>query len=151
VEIVAEELDIEIDPVGSTTFKREDLAQGVEPDASFYIQHREHVRGKSQIDLAADPPPDLMIEVDFTSSSLDRFPIFAGLGVPEVWRYSAGRVSISVLTDERYVESASSRVLPPVTADVLNRLLVDRRSMKRAEWKRSIRSWLREQTAGDQG
>jgi Uma2 family endonuclease len=146
VEIVADELGIEIDPVGSMTLRRGDLQQGVEPDASFYIQNVERVRDKSQIHPSSDPPPDLMIEVDFTNSSLNRFPIFAGLGVPEVWRYSRGRVTISALAQDQYIEVPSSRVLPPVTAEALTRFLAQRTSMQRAERKRTIRAWLHEQT-----
>src|SRR3990172_2765201 len=37
VEIVAAELDVRIDILGSTTFKRQDVARGFEPDSCFYV------------------------------------------------------------------------------------------------------------------
>src|SRR6266700_436280 len=93
-EVIAEELHIELDNAGSTTFKREDLTRGFEPDSCFYVQNVERVRDRDQIDLTVGPPPDLVIEIDISSSSLDRFPIFANIGVPEVWRYDGTRLII---------------------------------------------------------
>ncbi len=90
VEELAVELDVDVESAGSTTFKREDLACGFEPDECFYFQNVEHVRGKHNIDLNVDPPPDLVVEVDVTSYSLDKLPIYASLGISEVWRYADG-------------------------------------------------------------
>jgi Uma2 family endonuclease len=64
---------------GSTTFKREELGRGIEPDASSYLQHAAHVRGKVAIDLDSDALPDLVIEIDITHPSLDKFPIYAAI------------------------------------------------------------------------
>jgi len=57
IELLCVELDIEIDTLGSTTFRREDLAKGLEPDECYYVQHADDVRGKKELDLAVDPPP----------------------------------------------------------------------------------------------
>jgi len=73
-EITAEETSCDFCVTGSTTFKRKDLAKGVEPDSSFYFRHAQSIRDKDQIDLATDPPPELIIEVDITNYSLDSFP-----------------------------------------------------------------------------
>jgi len=80
---------------GSTTFGREDVSGGFEPDQSFYFsENAGRVRGKKRIDLNADdPPPDVVVEVDVTSPSLDKLPVYARLGVREVWRYADGRRS----------------------------------------------------------
>ena len=98
--------------LGSTTFNREDLERGFEPDASFYIRNEALIRGKRRIDLNVDPPPDLVIEVDITSPSLDKFPIYARPGVPEVWRYDGERLTIYELRSEEFVEVAVSKILP---------------------------------------
>src|SRR5882724_6107193 len=84
VEVLAEELNIDVDNLGSTTFRREDIERGLEPDSCFYIQNVDKVRGKARIDLTTDPSPDLVIEIDITSGSLDKFPIYAQVGVPEI-------------------------------------------------------------------
>jgi len=92
VSSLAEALGIEILPIRSTTIRRPDL--GVEPDAAYYVRNEPLVRGRKQIDFATDPPPDLVIEVDITSDSIEKLPLFAALGFPEVWRYKEGKVQI---------------------------------------------------------
>ena len=94
-EIVSEIGDLlEMDFVvaGSTTFRKETGKKGFEPDDSFYFQNAAQIRRNDDINLAVDPPPELIIEVDVTSPSLPRFPIFAEVGVAEVWRYDGSDV-----------------------------------------------------------
>ena len=54
------------------------------------VRHEAEVRNKDRIDFRIDPPPDLVLEIDISHSSLDRMGIYGILGVPEVWRYSNG-------------------------------------------------------------
>jgi len=114
VEELAVELDIDVVGAGSTTFKREDLARGFEPDASFYFsQNAAKVRGKRRISLdAGDPPPDLVVEADITSPSASKLPIYASLGVAEVWRHDGDRLAILALRrdgeGEHYAEIPES-------------------------------------------
>jgi Uma2 family endonuclease len=77
VEIVTEELDLEIRSLSASTWSRKDLLKGVEADECYYIQNEAAVRGKMEIDLSMDPPPDLAIEIDISSPSLPRLPIYA--------------------------------------------------------------------------
>ena len=141
---VAEELNIEAEDLGSTTFRREDLERGFEPDSCFYIQNEEQVRSKDRIDLAVDPPPDLVIEIDITSPSFSKLPIYAQIGVPEVWRYDGERMTILVLEGSDYAETAESIVLPPVTSNVLTDFVEKSKSMKRTAWLEVVREWSRE-------
>lgn len=145
VELVAAEWETDIRNVGSMTFKRQDLQRGFEPDMSFYIQHEEQVRGRKQIDLAVDPPPDLLIEIEVTSSAIAKLPIYAEVGVPEVWRIAAERVAVLGLEAGDYRESDVSIALPPLDGDVLSRFLVESRTMPRTGWIRAVRGWAREQ------
>jgi len=145
VEVLAEEMHIDVRNFGSTTFRRTDLARGFEPDSCFYIQHEADISGKSTIDLTVDPPPDLVIEVDITRSSLDKFPIYAQLGVPEVWRYDGQRLSIYSLMAEGYVESEVSLALPLLTGPWLSEVLIQSKTMKRTALLRSFRTWVRQQ------
>lgn len=64
IETVADELEMEILEVGALTLEREDLSRAIEPDSCFYLQNERKVRGKEEIKLPDDPPPDLAIEVD---------------------------------------------------------------------------------------
>lgn len=143
VEVVAEELSVDVRNVGSMTFRREDLERGFEPDSCFYIQNEEHVGGKAQIDLLVDPPPDLVIEIDITSPSLNKFPIYAQIGVPEIWRYGGERVAIFELQGTRYDEVAQSGALPPLDSVILSSLLEESKTLKRTAWLRKLREWAR--------
>jgi len=106
VELVGAELRKDVHPAGSVTLKRKDLEKGFEPDSCFYFRNVERMRKKDEIDLASDPPPDLVIEVDITRSSLDRFRIFGAVGVPEVWRYDGEQVLMYLLDQAVYTESS---------------------------------------------
>jgi len=145
VETVAEETGTEFRNVGSMTFKRENLRRGFEPDTCFYIQNEGSVRGKAQIDLADDPPPDLVIEVDVASPSLDKLPIYAQVGVPEIWRVSGGRTAILRLRSDGtgYSEVRESEALPAVTGRDLTRFVEGGRTLGRLSWNREVREWAR--------
>lgn len=101
IEIVSLELNISMIPLGSTTFISKDLQKGLEPDECYYIAHAPDIAGKKRIDLKIDPPPDLVLEVDMTSRSIKREPIYAAMGVAELWRFSDGRLRIHQLTRDR--------------------------------------------------
>ena len=134
--------------VGSTTYRRGDIGRGFEPDASFYIRNEERIRGKPRIDLSVDPPPDLVIEVDITSPSLDKFPIYARLGVHEVWRYDGTRATIFLLEEGEYVEAGESVALPSLTSDVLTLFVEESTSLGSTDWLRRVREWARGNITG---
>ncbi len=137
---VAEALEVDIEGAGSTTFRREDLERGFEPDACYYLTEATLIRQKDDLDLTIDPPPELVIEIDITSPSLNKFPIFAAIGVAEVWRYSGGgQVSIFRLSGGEYVNVAESVALPGVSGALVSRLLAVSQTMKRTEWLRLVR------------
>jgi Uma2 family endonuclease len=144
VELLAAELGIDVYNLGSTTLKREDLERGFEPDSCFYIENEERVRGKARIDLAVDPPPDLVIEIDITSPSFSKLPIYAQIGVPEVWRYDGERLKILVLEGSEYAETAESTVVPPVTSIVLSNCMEKSTTTKRTVWLEAVREWARD-------
>lgn len=149
VELVAGALAIPVSNVGSMTFKREDLQRGFEPDSSFYIQHEERIRGRIQIDPATDPPPDLVIEIDVSRSSLDKLAIYAQMGVLEVWRFDEGRFNIGTLVAGGYEESTTSRALPFLTSDVVVHWLAESHSRPRPDWMWAVVDWVRAQRAAD--
>src|SRR5262249_48213469 len=126
---------------GSTTFKRKDIKRGFEPDSCFYIHHPEAVRGKKRLNLAKDPPPDLIVEIDVTHGSLDRLPIFAAVGVLEVWRYENNVVKIYRLSRDEYVENEESGLFPGVMATGLTQLIAEGQAMRRIEWLQKVREW----------
>lgn len=111
IEVIVDELEVEARSLGALLLEREDLTRAVEPDSCFYIQNESRVRGKS-IQLPDDPPPDLVIESDYTSSSLNKFGIYAALGVPELWRYRQQTLEVYQLVGDFYELSATSIAFP---------------------------------------
>ncbi len=122
-ERLSETLDIEIFAGGSTTFQREDLERGFEPDECYYVQNADVMRGKDAVNLDFDPPPDLTIEIDVKHSSLNRMSIFAAIGIPEVWRYDGEFLTIYLLKEGVYETSETSSVLPKVQTEKLLELI----------------------------
>jgi Uma2 family endonuclease len=144
VKILLEELRIDCECFGSTTFKRQDMAQGIEPDDSFYIQNQARMIGKERIDLTIDPPPDLAIEVDVTSRT--QLSAYEALGVPELWRYEHHRLQISVLQDGKYVESDFSPMFPKLPIiEIISQYVEQSRTLGRSSALRAFRQWVREQ------
>jgi Uma2 family endonuclease len=144
VEALLEELDIEFWSLGSTTFKNQKMAQGVEPDACFYIQNEAAVRGKNRIDLETAPPPDLGIEIDLTSRT--QFNNYEALGVPELWRYNGRNLQISVLQDAKYIQSDRSLQFPnfPIT-ELIPQYLQESKTAGRNVAMKAFRSWVKAQ------
>ena len=145
VESVSEELNVEIRSLGSLTCRREDLARGLEPDQCYYIQNENVVWDKQQINLNQDPPPDLVVEIDVTSSSIDRLSLYASLGVPEVWRYDGNRLIIYQLESQEYVERDVSPTFPFLSQVEMLRFLELRKTTKENALIRLFREWVRSQ------
>ena len=138
-----EEMDTDFVASGSTTFKREALKRGFEPDASFYIRNAERVRGKKRLNLEIDPPPDLLIEIDVTTDSMNKLPLYAALRVSEVWRYESA-VEISILDGTRYVRRAASLAIPILDEHFITELMESSLTMKRPAWARQTRDRIRQ-------
>jgi len=141
---LADAMDLEVEALGSTTFKRQELDRGFEPDSCFYVQNFERRRGKDRIDLGVDPPPDLVVEVDITSPSISKLPMFAEFGVPEVWRFDGKRLSMLRLTPSSYEEVGTSEVFPGVSAQSISQLLDRGKSLGGTGWLRLARAWAHE-------
>jgi Uma2 family endonuclease len=103
--------------------KRKDRDRGTEPDACFYVQTASLLGAKSRIDVAKDPPPDIAVEIDVHQDSIGKFPVYASLGIPEIWRYDGSAITIHRLEGGRYVSVPSSAALPVLDASTLTRFL----------------------------
>jgi Uma2 family endonuclease len=144
LKVLLDELDMNWESLGSTTFQREEMQAGIEPDDCFYIQNHALVIGRKRIDLAVDPPPDLAIEVDVTSKTQLR--AYEALGIPEIWVYQNQQIRIHVLREGRYVESPSSPTFPDFPAIAgISQFLEMSRTSGTAPALRAFRKWVREQ------
>lgn len=139
-----EELEIEFLTLGSTTFKNQQMAQGIEPDQCFYIQNEARVRGKKRLDLATDPPPDLALEIDVTSRTHPN--IYAALKVPELWRFEQGKLQITVLRSTQYIEVEESPTFPGMA---LREAIVQSANQSQTAGRnaaiKAFRAWVRQQ------
>ena len=139
VGLLAESGEVDFEPAGETTFRREDLEKGFQPDSCFYFTCLDELRAKEDVNLDVDPPPDLILEIDITSSSLNRLPLFAAVGVPEVWRYEKGAIKIYQLHGGIYDESPVSQWFPTVNAEQLAGWLATSTTMPHFKWVQTIR------------
>lgn len=129
IEAFADFHEIEIQGVESTTFRRADLAKGFEADKSYYIIHADKIRAKDRIDLSSDAPPDLVVEVEITSSAIDRMSLFAAMRIPEVWRHDGDQLTMARLTGNSYEVIAESECLRGLGSEKINSFLDQRKSI----------------------
>ncbi len=143
VKILLEELEVDRECYGSTTFKRKDMEAGIEPDNCFYIQNYRLMIGKRRLDLTVDPPPDLAIEVDVTSKT--QLSAYEALSVSELWVFSQGLLTINVLQGGEYVESSFSPIFPnlPIIEGVSQFVKMSLKQGSSATL-RAFRKWVRE-------
>jgi Uma2 family endonuclease/parvulin-like peptidyl-prolyl isomerase len=104
IKAITEELDMPRLALGSTTFRRRLKKKGLEPDDCFYIQNQPRIVGKKRIHLPKDPPPDIAIEIEITRRCIAKLPIYAALGVPEIWRYDGKKLQCLRLDRDSYRE-----------------------------------------------
>jgi Uma2 family endonuclease len=112
IEALSEERGIEVASLGSTTFRRKDKGKGLEPDECYYFKNERRMRGRKRLNLNRDPVPELVVEIDITHRSVEREPIYAALGVPEIWRWDGTKLDALVLTDRQYRKSDKSLAFP---------------------------------------
>ena len=125
IHAMGDELDLDVEPFGQATWKRERDRKGAEGDSCFYIVNSKRIIGNPDIDINVDPPPDLILEIDSTNYSLSKFPIYAAFGVPEIWRYEVEKnlLHIYELREGTYVEVPASRFFPILSPDILPPLI----------------------------
>ncbi len=142
LELYSLEKDIPITGYGSVTCRRKRLRKGAEPDECYYVQTPPPPGGQEQLDLNKYPPPDLVIEVDITRGSIEREPIYAALGVREIWRYEVGRIVPMHLQAGRYESAQGSLAFPELDIEQFNRFLTMALEKSQHEAAKAMRKWL---------
>ncbi|HEY2584397.1 MAG TPA: Uma2 family endonuclease [Tepidisphaeraceae bacterium] len=143
VRILATELKAPIIGGGSTTFRRRKSEAGLEPDRCFYIQNANSIRGKTELNLAIDPPPDLAIEIEISRRLANRVEVYRRLRMPEIWCDDGTRLQILCLADNGYESADQSRAFPQFSATQLHDLLMLSAGIDETEWALKVREWLR--------
>ena len=142
--LTAEALDLPFEQLGSTTFRQRAKSRGVEPDRCFYIVNAHRILGRLTLDLDTDPPPDIVVEIDLSSDSDTKLPIYASMGVPEIWRFDGAHASILRLASDgaAYAPSPASRFYPVLSPAVLDEHLALSKVSGQKVFRRAFRAWL---------
>ncbi|MGI8502197.1 MAG: Uma2 family endonuclease [Hassallia sp.] len=141
---LAEELEIEVRSAGSTTLKRRIAKRGIEPDNCYYIQNELAIRGRETLNLEIDPAPDLAIEIDITSSSVNKLGIYSALGIAELWRYNGRDLKFYQLIEGQYVECEFSIAFPIISVSDISRFIQQSKTMGEIALLKSFRAWVRQ-------
>jgi Uma2 family endonuclease len=145
VETISSTLKIPIKSVGSTTVTRKPAKRGLQPDEGYYFANEPAVRFKMKYDPSVDPPPDLVIEVDVTSKSIKRMPVYAALRVPEVWRHDGSQLFFYGLHRGKYRRLEQSLSFPFLKPDDLMRFLNQCTKVDEMTLLDSFATWVRRQ------
>jgi Uma2 family endonuclease len=125
-------------------------AKGAEPDTCFYVQNVTRIIGKRSLDFNTDPPPDIVVEIDVTNASASKFPIYAALGVPEIWRYDGHQAYFYHLAGEQYIEILHSQAFPFLTSTVLVQFIEQSKTEGQDAALDAARAWAQvNKTAGN--
>ncbi|MGA7953670.1 MAG: Uma2 family endonuclease [Gloeobacterales cyanobacterium] len=143
--ILVVELGLKLKTMGSTTLDRADLDRGAEPDNGYHIQNQPKVAGR-EVNLATDPPPDLVVEVDISHADIDKPALYATIGVPEFWRFNGQVWQIYHLQTDTYVECDHTPIFPLVNKDDLYQFLAACQQDEVAA-EVNFRAWVRQQIA----
>jgi Uma2 family endonuclease len=142
IRILVVELGLKIKTMGSTTLDRSDLERGAEPDNAYYIQNQPLVAGRT-VDLATDPPPDLVVEIDITHTDINKPALYASMGVPEFWRYDGREWRIYKLENDEYLEVSVSPTFAILPKSKLYEFLAAAQ-LDEIEAEVNFRNWVRE-------
>ncbi len=141
IDALAEQFEKNWLALGSTTYTKDDIEKGFEPDSCFYFENEPKMRGVKRLDMSVQPAPDLIVEVDITSLSTFRQHIYAAFGVPEIWRFDGERVEILKLENNKYISIENSLSLPKVSPAVLTDFVKESQTLSRLEWIGKVRDW----------
>lgn len=145
IEALTAELGIPLRSLRSTTWKRRQLGKGCEADECYYILNHHRVCERRHVDLAVDPPPDLVVETEVSRSAVSKLRIYSALGVPEIWRWRKnGLAAYSLGADGKYLEREFSLNLPMLRVKELEAFLDFDLSADESAWIRKFQAWVRE-------
>ncbi len=147
---ITRELGVKLEACGSMTIRSAWQSKGAEPDTCFYVQNAARIIGKRSLDFNTDPSPDIVVEIDVTNASQSKFPIYAALGVPEIWRYDGSQAYFYHLSGEQYVEASHSRAFSFLAGAVLAQFIEQSKTEGQDAALEATREWVRvNMTAGN--
>jgi Uma2 family endonuclease len=145
--VMCEEMGFEIKRTGSLTLTRDDLERGGEPDSSYYIQNESQMRDKENIDLEKDPPPDLVLEVEYSRSAINKLNLYASMEIPEFWRFDGTNLRLYALAGKQYAEVKVSPTFNLISVTEIPRFLQQAKTNGENATTREFRAWVRQQVS----
>jgi Uma2 family endonuclease len=141
VDRLADAWDLDLVDTGSTTLQDILLQKGVEPDSAHFIQHAAEAFHDKSSPFPGGLPPDLIVEVEITQALVARLPIFAAMGVPEIWHATTAGVAILTLQSGGYERASVSLAFPLLTEAKLTEFLALEQDLTRREWSKAVKAW----------
>lgn len=135
-------LGVKLETCGSMTLRSVPQRKGAEPDSCFYVQNAARIIGQRRLDFDVDPPPDIVVEIDVTNESQSKFPIYAALGVPEIWRYDGHTAAFYTLINAEYVATAYSRAFPFLPCTLLAQWIEQSKLEGQDATLDTVRAWM---------
>ncbi|BBD61353.1 hypothetical protein NIES2109_41810 [Nostoc sp. HK-01] len=93
-------------PVGSATRRAKEKSASFEPDESYYIGEKKE-------------NPDLAIEVNITSGSIDKLEKYKRFNIPEVWFWENNQFYLYRLKNDNYEQIQQSELFPDLDIQLL--------------------------------
>ena len=98
---------------------------------------------RGEMDMTKDPAPDLAVEIDITSRSIAREPIYAALGIPELWRFDGKQLVVLRFTAAgKYKAQSKSGLFPFLPMDEFNRYVKRFEEESRNSVVRTFQKWV---------
>jgi Uma2 family endonuclease len=149
-ETAAEEFNIRYLPAGQTTWKRPELARGLEADECYYFLPEKLTADQAALerhsqDIADYPNPDLAIEVDISPPEVDRAGIYSALRVAEIWRLAGDRVIIERLTPQGTYVAVDRSGFLPLRAEEIRHWIFEEDWSDMPAWVRRLRAEMQKQ------
>ena len=140
---IGDVFDIRVESFIALRLRKRSKKRGLEPDGCYYFANADRVRAGEKVDLDVDPPPDLCVEIEITNALLPKLKVYAGIGVPEIWRFDGEALTVLLLDpDGNYVASGRSASLPFVPIGELQRFLLEYKQGQETAWRRRFRTWV---------
>jgi Uma2 family endonuclease len=150
--VLADETYLKVVGFNTALLQQPELQCAIEPNACFYISHAPQMLGRTNPDLSHDPVPDLVLDIAFTSSTLEKLPIYAALGIPEVWCYTSNnsnpvleqQLTIYQLQNQQYFTSETSLAFNFLTAARVLEFIEQSDSLGLVQSLQLLRAWVQE-------
>ena len=144
IELMCLEKSIDCEALGSATFRSEAKQRGLEPDKCYYFKEARAARQLEEAwDDSTDPAPELVVEIDITSRSIPREPIYASLGVKELWRFDGNKLQVLHLGPKRkYVVRSRSLALPFLPMAAFAKFVSRMRDNNQIKVLNEFRAWV---------